>query len=460
MTTAQQKTHEQKTLGMRIFAVLYFPLQYLVVRCLLFGIRLTPTPTDILHALNIEGIISVIREMVQSIGSIVSAEHVIILIANFLPYLSRLAVLLLPIGLYFYTLFTLMVYILAQVDIFFHDRMHINRDVRVHVLVGQPGSGKSSSAGYDVVRTAARMWEELRWKYLTMCEQVSDYLRDGNIQKLMEWYEVRDSYNFYMSSDCVPCLWSNIPLTSRGQNVNRLTFEHLAQMERIPYYSCLYVDEIGSVLRLNMSSSKILTISDFFRLERHAGDFVIFCTEQEESNIYIDFRRVAGENRYMLSQRHVNKPLALLLPFLLIRRLMLWTDCSYKPLAKFMRKYQAILSHIGQRRYVYIVKGNQIMGGSPEANQTGKGKRVRKVVMYLPPQLNYQYDDRTFRNLYLAKDKELKEDIFPSLIIEDTKENLERYLKSTEPKTWQEATTPRKYKKVLSKGKEGGKKSA
>jgi len=451
----QKQTHEQKTLWMRLFAGLYFPLQYLVVRLALFGFTLSPSAVEIMDALNIMEIAEVLRELIESIRAVLDVEHVVFIITNLLPYAWRIAVLLAPGALFMYGVCTFIIYLYAQIDILTHSR-HDNPDAQVHVRVGQPGSGKSSSAGYDAVRAAAKNWETLRWKYYLMRDQIHGYISAGNVQKVLEWYEVRDSYNFWSTHDCVPCLMANIPLTVRGQNVNQLTYEHANQEAKLPYMTVLYFDEIGSIFRLEMSTKKILTVADFFRLCRHAGDFTIYCTEQEKGNIYNDVRRVVGENRYMLSQRWVNIPWALYLPYKLLRRMLLWIDKSNIHLSRFMQTYYALLRHVGQRRYRYYSTGNELMGGKPEADQNNSRGKVRIITMYLPTWLNYQYNDRTYKNLYLAKDLPLEANIFPSMIIEDTPENMDRYLKSTKPRSWQYAAKPAKLLRV--KGKSANKK--
>jgi hypothetical protein len=143
----------------------------------------------------------------------------------------------------------------------------------------------------------------------------------------------------------------------------------------------------------------------------------------------------------MLSQRWVNIPWALLLPYKFLRWLIIMTDRgdANKKLILFMQSWYKLIKHIGQRKYLYWNQGNEILGGAPETDQSNRHGRIRKTVMYLPTDLNYQYDERTFRNLYLAKDKPLKANVFKSLIIDNSPENMKRYLKSLEPRTFDEA---------------------
>ena len=285
---------------------------------------------------------------------------------------------------------------------------------------------------------AKKMWAELRWLYINMREHISDYIRDGKTQLVLAWYEVRDSYEYYITHDCVPCLFSNIPMVVNGQNVSILTYEHAAQIKRLPAFTVLHYDEAGSIFRVDSWRDKPLTVSDFYRLLRHYGDFRCTCTEQDPTNVFKDVRRVVGQNLLMIKQTWVNKPLLILLPYKIIKSLMIWRDYSTKKLTSFMAVYNTLLRHIGQRKYKYKEKDSTEQ--SLKINEGKEGRRIRKKSFYLPTMLNYQYDDRTFKNLYLAQNKSLEENkIFKSLYIENNEENKKNYLKETDPNKKQKA---------------------
>lgn len=420
-------TYEQKTLKYKIIAWLYFPVQYLVARWLTIGTALSPTIGDIVTGFNIAGIMQVVDELVLSVGSVLSVEHIAFLIVNLLPYAVRLAVNALPIAIFCYAAYTLIIFCTAQLSLLLHNR---NIDVNnvVSVRIGQPGSGKSSSAGYDAVITARKMWAELQYKYMLMRQHISENITVGAVDKVLEWYEVRDSYDYWMTSDCVPCLFANIPLMVKGQNVSVLTYEHAAQIKKLPYHAVLYFDEVGSVFRTEMSTDKPLVVSDFFRLSRHFGDYRIICTEQDKLNIFIDVRRVVAENRYMLRQRWVNRPWLFILPYKLIRLLVRYTKGS-RALSRVAMTANTIVKHIGQREYKYINQQN---------TELSYKKKERIKTIYLPTMLNYQYDDRTFRNLYLAKHKDINTEIFDSLLLQGNAKNKQRYLKTSKAVNWYE----------------------
>ncbi len=422
-------TYEQLTLKYKFVAWLYFPLQYLIIRCLTLGIELTPTIEQLYKGFNLGGIFDVCKDFLSNIQGVFTAEHFAFIVFNLLPYALRLSLALLPLAAFIYSFYTLIIFFIAQISILQHNRS-INLNNIITVMTGPPGSGKSSSAGYKAVIMARIMFAELQYKYKIMLPQVQNYLKEGNAQKLLEWYEVRDSYEYYMTHDCIPCLWSNIPLQVGGQKSSILTYEHAAQVERVPYYSVLYFDETGSVFRVDSWRDKPLTVSDFFRLARHFGEFRILCTEQDPTNIFKDVRRVVAQNILMQSQKWVNKPWLFLIPYKILKTIIIKSDkIPGKTAAVLMERFNLLIAHIGQRRYKYVNKQNT----EAELKINNK-KRERTKIFYLPTMLNYQYNERTFKNLYLAKDKLIPDDcIFTELCLSDTEENRKRYLKAIDP---------------------------
>lgn len=421
-------TYEQQTLHLKMFAWLYFPLQYMIVRCLVLGVELSPSLESIYHGFNIPQIFTIIKDFILNIQGVFTAEHYLFIIFNILPYAVRIAWQLIPAAAFIYAVYTLIVFIRAQISIMRHN-YSISTDTYICERTGPPGSGKSSAGGYDIVVMAEKAWGELIYKYHTMKQEFADYLAAGDIQKVLEYYEIRDSYEFYSTHDCIPMLWSNIPIQKNGQFSNRLTYEHVSQVKRIPYGSCLFFDEIGSVLRLDDWRERPLTVADFGRLVRHFAEIHIMSTEQDPTNIYKDWRRVTGDIKLMREQKWVNKPLLLLIPFVIIKKIIIKREQCSKRVAIFMKKLTAVIKHIGQRRYKYVQKQNT----QPDLKANEGNKKEKNRYFYLPTLLNYQYDDRTFKNLYLAKDKPIEPDIFKLLTIEDTKENRKMYLKSTDP---------------------------
>lgn len=421
-------TYEQAMLKYRMIAWLYYPLQYIIVRCFVVGIELSPTLESLYYGFNIPGVMKVITDFVSNIQGVFSVEHILFIFFNLLPYAVRLAANFIPAAAYIYALYTFIIYIISQISVLQHNRS-IDSSKVVIKLIGPPGGGKTSAGIYRAVVMALRMWAELKYKYRTMAAEVADYIKAGDVQKVLEWYEVRDAYWYYMTHDVMPCLWSNIPIKFCGQMASVLTYEHAAQLKRLPAFCVLFYDEVGSVFRVDSWRNKPLAVSDFFRLGRHFLDLRVICTEQEPSNVFIDIRRVEAENWLMLEQKWVNKPLLLLIPFLIIKKIIIAIDkdCP-KKLAIIMRKYALLLRHIGQRKYRYVKKGSVI----PDLQVKDK-KRERRHTFYLPTMLNCQYSDRTFRYLYGALNKPIEDDvIFNALEIENTDDTRKRYLRQNE----------------------------
>lgn len=417
--TKNIETYEQKTLKFKFIAVLYFPLQYFLVRFLLLGTQIQPSLLEFYNGFNLGGIATVILDFIKYLPDNFTAENYIFLLANIIPYLFRLAWELRFIALYVYVAYELIIFIKSNISIL---KTKPNLNNVVTVKIGMPGCGKSSSAIYEAVLTAKKMWADVQYKYWEYKSLIGKWKKDGNIQKILEWYEIRDTYEYYITNECIPCLWSNIPLMVDGQNVSVLNYDNASQNKKIPSFSVLFFDEVGSIFTTAMSKDKPLTVADFFRLCRHFGDFRIICTEQDAENIYIDVRRVVSNNIFMIRQKKVNKPLFLNLIYCFCKSLLpVIYPKGNKKSALFLRWFRLMISFIGAREYRYINQGNT------QNDIMEKRERIKKC--YLPPHLNAQYDDRTFKNLYLAKDITIDTEIFKTLQLQSSEKNKKKYLK-------------------------------
>jgi hypothetical protein len=325
--------------------------------------------------------------------------------------------------LYFYALRCLIVFIFAQLKSSDYNKT-FNNDARVITYIGGPGAGKTSRMLYDAVLTSRRMWAELRLKYHTYKNNVKEWIAEGNTIKLQEWEEIRDSYEYWITTDCVPCLMTNIPVMVNQQMSTVLTWEHAYQIKRVPYYSVLAFDESGATFLVDDYKDKPLQVSDFFRLERHFGDWYIFLTEQDSENQFIDVRRVVGYNIYMIRQKSVLKPFLLVLLYNLIKTAILYKDGCNRSISAFMDWFKKVINHIGFRKYRCVKEANTQRSGLYEK------QRVYKI--YLPTYLNCKYDDRTFRQFYKAKDLPIELEIHKNLILDCTEENETTFLRNAE----------------------------
>ena len=295
---------------------------------------------------------------------------------------------------------------------------------RVTIEAGTPGAGKSSTAGYKATLAASKMWRELRYKYWSVIGSAEEILSGDDEDKKTEVKEIIESYEYYANNDCVPCLMSNIPMMIDGKYTSVLTYEHAEQKRRIPAYTVLFFDESGATFSVDAGKSganRPLCVSDFFRLCRHFGDFVIYMTEQDQVNVFIDVRRVVAVNQFILYQQHVLKPKFLIGIYEFLKSYYIRSGKGTKgPAPERMAKFGRLINKIGFRRYVARNEGNS------ENNVTENGEELEAY--YLPSQLNFRYDDRTFRNLYKAKKYELIKDIWGSLTLPET---ASEFLRST-----------------------------
>lgn len=415
-----------KELNLRIFGAVYFPIQFLIVWVLYFGLVLEPSPYSLYRAFNVSGIIDSVFSLVATIPmKIITTEHVLNCIFSFIPHLLIILLNGYRVYLFLFVLIQLIMFIVANISVLSRKMESLKQSVNVIIKIGSPGSGKSSSAIYDAILKAQKMWQQLQFDYWRYSAGIEKWLKYNNIEKIQQWYEIRDAYNFYISTDCIPCLWSNIPVSDLyGQNANALTVDHLYQQIRLPAFAVLFVDEIGSMLDVDLYKDKPFELSNMFRFCRHFGNFLIIGTEQSAENVYIDVRRVVSFHEYMLGQKWVNKPYL----FIALYNIFKWFFTKIQKGAKFfapaMNLLNDLIRHVGFRKYIYAYEGNTERCQSSYSN----GKRC----YYLPSCLNFFYDDRTYRNYYLPKDYPLESQVFKSLVLASETEAGKIYLRMKE----------------------------
>ncbi len=287
-------------------------------------------------------------------------------------------------------------------------------DLSKHVITcnGTPGAGKTSSTVFDAVCMAYKQWRELKFKHWLNMGLKRSILKSSDKNKIKEYNDVEEAYSFWKESKAIPCLMSNTPIKAKGRYVARLTMEYIRQEKKIPYMTVLFFDEVGNELGNEKSNKKgeLITTSEFFRYCRHFGEFHILSCEQDAGNIFINMRRVVAENRYMLEQKAMLKPTVLKFIFNVLKSIFLFFNAEHhaKVFARFMYNFGKFINACGYRYYKYRTTGNM------EAKINQKGKKGSFV---LPAPLNCEYDERSWRNEYKAKDKPLDLTIFESLIM-------------------------------------------
>lgn len=290
----------------------------------------------------------------------------------------------------------------------------------VECKAGDPGCGKTSQAVQEVYVIALMKWRQLQTDFWSWHSREKAILKRNDKDELLDYHEIKVSYNYYIMRNCIPCLWSNIAITdSKGRSASKVKIEHIRGVERLPAYSVILFDEIGAVLKCELSNSKkdYYDVSDMFRLGRHFLKWSVICCEQDYNNIYIDCRRVMGTNTVISYQEWVCKPviaLGVYKFFELVISDTLDKKIGRTPvLAAFMRKFKKFVYSIGFRRQVYRHARNTETG-SPKKGIREKEEKLSGVkVRYVPSTVIVNYDDRAYRQDYAAYfDKEIHGELF------------------------------------------------
>jgi hypothetical protein len=404
-----KKRRKRNVTGAGVTVAYYF-LQYLAVRCLLFGFAFVPSFGRIYSGLNIGGILSFILVLFNYFRLAISVVHIVFAFFLFVPYLFYLLWQLRNVIVYLFALYQLLLALVCYLG-YVSYKNAIDLSKCVIVKCGAPGSGKSSSGLWQAVETSKKLWVELQDKYFLLSSRIDKLTKKALTipnQLKNDWNEVRAAYEFYKNNACVPCLWTNIPVVVDGLFTNLVDRSHIAQLKRISAFTVVFLDEVGAIVSVDESRNKPLVISDFFRLCRHFGEFRIICTEQDRENVYIDIRRVVADNEQMIGQKWVLKPLLLLAVFSSLKGLFRLHRRRMRWLAPCLRFLSKTLRYLGFRAFVSVDTGNA------EYAFTDSYKKRR---YFLPTMLNCTYDDRTYRAGYAVKNKAIEPNIFKSLVL-------------------------------------------
>ncbi len=279
----------------------------------------------------------------------------------------------------------------------------------VRINAGKPRSGKTSNAVHDGRILALKMWERLQYDYKIWSGRESEISKRKDKNELLMYHEIKVSYNFYIMRHCIPCLWSNIGIEDdRGYRCHKITLDHLKGIARLPLYSVVVLDEIGAVLKAELSVDKErpYDVSDMFRLGGHFLKWSVIACEQDFNNIYIDCRRVVGFNQLISGQEWICRP-GLLGGIFNALKFFISDSMDKKMkrqprLSSFMNKFEKFVRSIGFRRYKLAYVSNTqtdaaISGASADQKLTAIGGRGRRIV---PASLIARYDDRAYKQMY------------------------------------------------------------
>ncbi len=285
----------------------------------------------------------------------------------------------------------------------------------VKIKCGKPRVGKTSQGIQEAKALALQKWKQLQYDYWLWHSREKEILTRNDKKELLEWYAIKESYEFYTKEPeedekpGIPCLWSNIGISDAGGRMAyEITLDHIRGLSRLPVYSVVLFDEIGAVLKneLSLKKGEFYDVSDMFRLGGHFVKWSVIACEQDPKNIYIDCRRVVGANELVKSQQWVCKPVLLCA---LLKFMKTWIidgldkGSKRKPkTAKFMCWFEGFVKSIGFRKQIVTNLGNLETGS--EVYVTGEGgERIplgKSRIRYVASSINDYYDDRAYEELY------------------------------------------------------------
>lgn len=279
------------------------------------------------------------------------------------------------------------------------------KHVKVHS--GDPGSGKTSRAVHEGYLRAVQNFNELKYEFWLMHSMRDKIFESGDVIKILKYKKLEESIEFYNSHpDKIPCLHSSFIITDyQGRTSYDITLDHLRGLKALPQRCCIVFDELGAVLKNEFSKSKIdyYDVSDFARLIRHWYNGYFFGCEQDHKNIYIDFRRVVGENVLISSTEWLHKPIILngIFEFLKFFKYdSLDKNIKEQPkYASFLDKLERFVKSIGFRKQYFksisnVETGAQIDGKTNDDKRVVYNSNTRTRIM--PSGLSARYDDRQY----------------------------------------------------------------
>ena len=280
---------------------------------------------------------------------------------------------------------------------------------------GKPRVGKTSQGIQEAKALALVKWRELQYDYWKWHSREDEIIARGNTNELLEWYAIKESYEFYTRKpepgepQGIPCLWSNIGISDAGKRMSyEVTLDHIRGLSRLPLYSVVFFDEIGAVLKseLSLKKGEFYDVSDMFRLGGQYLKWCVIACEQDPKNIYIDCRRVAGANELVKSQQWVCKPLLALAVFSFLKACKIDRldrgSKRQKRWSKFMIWFEGFVKSIGFRRQIVSSMGN-LETGAEQYSVNDMGERIplgKNRVRYVASAINKYYDDRAYKSLY------------------------------------------------------------
>lgn len=282
---------------------------------------------------------------------------------------------------------------------------------------GAPGAGKTFTGANVAYFLALEQWEKLKSEYFTQRTMVSQWLKNGDTDKLEAYKSLEESYLFYSEreTEYIPCLVSSVPLREYG--TGRMSYQVTAGMflqeEKIAEITVLFNDEIGENQGVDKSMTNNSSYLAFWRYPRHFFDGMFVNTNQSGGQAAIAVRRSTDYVNHIFGQEWLMEPLKLK------RRYQRKERRYYKKLQRGKLSAQRA-EYIGQELY-YLKKYAATIGFRKVTSQlmTSDGKVIGGIEETILPAIGgVQYDDRAYRKQYKCKDEPIKMKGWDKLTIE------------------------------------------
>jgi hypothetical protein len=265
---------------------------------------------------------------------------------------------------------------------------------------------------------AQRRWDELKSDYFTAKSMRTQWVKEGNVDKLTALKSLEESYAFYAEREdkYIPCLVSTIPL--REYETGRMSYvlspEIYIQVKRCPEYSVLFNDESGLLFGGDTSNTNNNDLKDFWRFIRHMLDAMCVNTNQDGNQNGIYMRRSTDYVNHLQGQTWIMSPKRL------INKYERMEQRYFKKLSKGkLSESKAI--YIGQKLY-FLKKYIKTIGFRQVKHRltTVRGELIGDEGVYILPAIGgVEYDERSYRKLYKCKDQPIELNGWERLVVDE-----------------------------------------
>ena len=283
---------------------------------------------------------------------------------------------------------------------------------------GTPGCGKTFTGGNMAYLLAQRRWEELQTEYFLQRSMLSEWLKCGDTEKLEAFRALEDSYKFFKEREdkYIPCLLSSIGLEEygTGRKSYKLKPEIFLQVSRCPEYAVLFNDESGQLFGARTSKTVSVDVEDTCRFIRHFFDGMGINTNQDGSQNGIYLRRITEYVNHLFGQEWLLEPIRL------EKRIARMEARYFKRLFKGKLNAEKA-EYVGQKLY-FLKQYSRTIGFRRIIHQlcNSNGAAIGEAEDYILPAIGcVKYDDRCFRKLYKAKDKDIDLEGWDSLVADE-----------------------------------------